>query len=177
MRKLIAVIALLIASPASAQNPPAQEVIPPMPANVRFDVVVTDDTGGAKTLTKIVTLNLIASSNGVDSGIGQIRSSARPAGVSQFTSTGPDGKTFIIDNNLNLNVDINRPRLMQGNKIRVPIVVEYRPYSPDPKAASATVRASVDMLMDHAKKTVISQTADPVTDRKVIIEVTATIQR
>jgi len=96
--------------------------------------------------------------------------------VPQFTSGGGDAKV-VIDNSLNLNVDINRPRLMQANKIRVPIVVEYRPYSADPKAASATVRASVDMLMDSAKKTIISQTADPVTDRKVIIEVTATIQR
>jgi hypothetical protein len=83
----------------------------------------------------------------------------------------------VVPLDLNLNVDINRPRLMIGNKIRVPIVVEYKPYSGDPKAASATVRASVDMLMDNAKRTVISQSADPVTDRKVIIEVTATIQR
>lgn len=179
MKRLCALVlvTLVVATPsARAQNAPASEAPPPSPANVRFDVVVTDDTGGGKTLTKSVTLNVIASSDGRDSGIGQIRSSARPAGVAQFTATGPEGKT-IIDNDLNLNVDINRPRLMQGNKIRVPIVVEYRPYSPDPRAASATVRASVDMLMDHAKKTVISQTADPVTDRKVIIEVTATIQR
>ena len=93
-----------------------------------------------------------------------------------FTQTGPDGKT-LLDNNLNLNVDINRPRLMAGNKVRVPIVVEYRPYSPDPKSATATVRASVDMLMDTGKKRVISHSADPVTKRKVAIEVTATIQR
>ena len=128
MKRLCALVlvTLVVATPsARAQNAPAPEAPPASPANVRFDVVITDDVGGAKVLSKTVTLNVIASSNQVDSGIGQIRSSARPAGVSQFTATGSDGKTM-IDNNLNLNVDINRPRLMQGNKIRVPIVVEYR---------------------------------------------------
>ena len=174
MKRVCAMVlfTLLIAPSARAQNAlpdPAQT----LPANVRFDVVITDDNGGGKPMTKLVTLNLIASFNSVDSGIGQIRSSARPGGLPQYT---PDGKT-LLDNNLNLNVDINRPRLMQGNKIRVPIVVEYKPYSGDPKAASATVRASVEMLMDNGKKTVISQSSDPVTDRKIIIEVTPTIQR
>lgn len=176
MNRLCALVfvTLLVATPsARAQN---AEAPPSSPANVRFDVVVTDDNGGGKTLTKTVTLNVIASSNQVDSGVGQIRSSARPPGVQEYTSSGPDGKTM-ISNNLNLNVDINRPRLMPGSKVRVPIVVEYKPYSAEPKAASGTVRTSVDMLMDSGKKTVISQSADPVTERKVIIEVTATVQR
>ena len=163
---------LIVAPAARAQNAP--EPPPPSPANVRFDVVITDDSGVGRVLTKTVTLNLIASSNMVDSGIGQIRSSARPAGSPMVQSA--DGKS-VVPLDLNLNVDINRPRLMPGNKIRVPIVVEYRPYSAEPKAVTATVRASVDMLMDHGKKTVISQSADPVTDRKVVIEVTPTIQR
>jgi hypothetical protein len=168
---LLVTVMLLFASGVRAQNVPEA---PPANANVRFDVVVTDDIGNGKPLTKTVTLNLIASDNQVNSGIGQIRSSARPAGSPLVQSA--DGKS-VVPLDLNLNVDINRPRLMIGNKIRVPIVVEYKPYSGDPKAASATVRASVDMLMDNAKRTVISQSADPVTDRKVIIEVTATIQR
>jgi hypothetical protein len=174
MKKLcvmVLVAVLFAASAAHAQNVPPEAA--QAPANVRFDVVITDDNGSGKPLTKIVTLNLIASFNSVESGVGQIRSSARPAGQPQYS---PDGKT-LLDNNLNLNVDINRPRLMAGNKIRVPIVVEYRPYSPEPKAATAIVRASVDMLMDNGKKTVISQSADPVTDRKIVIEVTPTIQR
>jgi hypothetical protein len=169
----LVLLLLLIAPTARAQNAP--EAAPPVPANVRFDVLITDDSGNGRLLTKTVTLNLIASFNGGnESGIGQIRSSARPAGAPLIQSD--DGKS-IVPLDLNLNVDINRPRLMLGNKIRVPIVVEYRPYSAEPKAVTATVRASVDMLMDHGKKTVISQTSDPVTDRKIVIEVTPTIQR
>ena len=173
MRKMcFGVLALLIAAAAAhAQNPPPPETAP---ANVRFDVVITDDSGSGKPLTKTVTLNVIASSNGVDSGIGQIRSSARPSGAPLVRSA--DGKS-VVPLDLNLNVDIVRPRLMPGNRIRVPVVVEYKPYSADPKAASGTVRASVDMLMDNAKRTVISQSSDPVTDRKIVIEVTPTIQR
>lgn len=165
---------VLLAVPAAyAQNNSAPL---PEPANVRFDVVITDDVGAGKVLTKTVTLNVIAAAGQINSGIGQIRSSARPAGVPPFTASGPDGKTM-TSNDVNLNVDVNRPTLMQNNKVRVPIVVEYKPYSADPKAGTATVRASVDMLMDSGKKTVISQSADPITDRKVIIEVTPTIQR
>ena len=177
MKKLCAliVIALLSATAAGAQNaPPDSGTTPLLPANVRFDVVVTDDSGNGKPLSKTVTMNVIASSNQVDSGVGQIRSSARPPGAPVVQTA--DGKGF-VPNELTLNVDIVRPRLMSGNRVRVPITVEYKPYSAEPKAASATVRASVDMLMDNGKKTVISQSADPVTDRKVIIEVTTTIQR
>ena len=172
---VVALFALWVAvAPVRAQNAPGTEAAPTGPANVRFDVVITDDIGGGKPLTKTVTLNVIASTNAADSGIGQIRSSARPPGSPMVTS--PDGKSTVpLD--LNLNVDINRPRLMPGNRIRVPVVVEYRPYSAEPKSATAIVRASVDMLMDNARKTVISQSSDPVTDRKIVIEVTPTIQR
>ena len=177
MRKLsvLALLAMVMAvAPLHAQNAPLPEAASTGPANVRFDVVITDDSGGGKPLTKTVTLNVIASNNQVESGVGQIRSSARPAGAPLVQSQ--DGKS-VVPRELNLNVDINHPRLMPGNKIRVPIVVEYRPYSAEPKSAIATVRASVDMLMDNARKTVISQSSDPVTDRKIVIEVTPTIQR
>lgn len=171
----LVVTVVLGAGQAFAQNPPAAAPeAPPMPANVRFDVVITDDAGGAKPLTKTVTLNVIASTNSVESGLGAIRSSARPPGSPVVQTS--DGKS-VVPIELNLNVDVNRPRLMAGNRIRVPIIVEYKPYSADPKSASATVRASVDMLMDSGKKVVISQSADPITDRKIVIEVTPTIQR
>jgi hypothetical protein len=168
----LALFTLLAAPAAHAQNAP--DPAPAAPANVRFDVVITDDAGAGKVLTKTVTLNVIAGPVRNSSGIGQIRSSARPAGSPMVTT--PDGKSVVPDS-INLNVDINFPILQGGNKVRVPVVVEYRPYSADPKAASTTVRASIDMLMESGKKTVISQSADPVTDRKVIIEVTPTIQR
>ena len=175
MKKLCAMVLLALATAAPAAR--AQNALPDpaqvAPANVRFDVVITDDNGGGKPLTKTVTLNVIAAGNRNDAGMGQIRSSARPPGTPLVT--GADGK--IVPNELTLNVDIVQPRLMIGNRVRVPLTVEYKPYSAEPKAASATVRASVDMLMDNGKKTVISQSADPVTERKVIIEVTATIQR
>lgn len=164
----------LLAIPARAQNVTSELL---QSANVRFDVVITDDIGNGKPMTKTVALNVIAGFgvNNNDSGVGQIRSSARPGGVPVMVQSS-DGKS-VTPLELTLNVDVTRPRLMAGNKIRVPITVEYKPYSSDPKAASATVRASVDMLMDSGKKTVISQSADPVTDRKITIEVTPTIQR
>jgi hypothetical protein len=179
--RLAAVIlaVLMSAAPARAQaqaTPGRDEAPPPAPQNVRFDVVINDDNSGGKAITKAVTLNAIASANQVASGIAQIRSSARQAGAPPFTATGPDGKTMMVSNDINLNVDVNRPVLMANRRIRVPMVVEYRPYSADPKAATTTVRASIDMLMESGRKTVISQSADPITDRKVIIEVTATIQ-
>jgi len=177
MKRLCALmmVVLLMTTGAGAQNAtPAADASLQLPANVRFDVLVTDDSGTGKPLSKTVTLNVIASVNRGEAGTGQIRSSARPPGAPVVQTA--DGKGF-VPNELTLNVDIVQPRLMTGNRVRVPITVEYKPYSAEPKAASATVRASVDMLMESGRKTVISQSADPVTDRKVIIEVTPTIQR
>ena len=80
-----------------------------------------------------------------------------------------------------LNVDAN-PTSIRDNKVLTKLGIEYSPETPKGPTGSAlmpalTVRQNVSVWLDSGKPMVISQSADPMSDRKLIVEVTATIMR
>jgi hypothetical protein len=175
-----ALCAFLLTIPVRAQEQPAeapkaQQPAPPpdrrdpnavsrttpdsgQAVNVRLDVTITDQqTSGepaAKSITMVVADNW--------------QSRIRTEGV-VFTSGGqyPVG----------LNVDA-RPRLV-GDKILLMMTIEYKPTAPEPKpgASATTLNQSFQVLLADGKPLVVSQSADPNSDRKVKLEVKATVLR
>jgi hypothetical protein len=141
--------------------------IPNPAVNVKLELSITDTYAGTpakKTVTMLV-------SNG---GSGMIRTSNRL----------PDGSP------VNLNVDcqvsvssVALPGRERGPEvIRTSLTFLYTPAQassgegrPAPRPADLT--ESVNVLLQDGKLTVVSQSADPATDRKVTVEVTATIIR
>ena len=193
---LVCVVLIGLAVPArsSAQNTPAPPATPApprstigtaagaAPRNIRFDISI-NDTGVTTPITKVVTLNVSAG------GAGSIRSSARIPGVPTpaprtVTSQGPDGKpqtatTPSSPPTIALNVDVTNPTIYEDSSIRAMVVIEYQPYVP-PSAARqepAVVRANSMAVFESGKKMVLLQAADPMTDRRTTIEVTATVVR
>ena len=84
-----------------------------------------------------------------------------------------------------INIDA-RPMIRPDGRIYVQLILEYRPDLPSPAAApgnapsNAMNRAgsfseSLNLLVGDAKPMVASQSADPRSDRKVTIELTATV--
>jgi len=136
------------------------------PRNIRFDVTISD-TGDGKPINKVLTLNVAAG------GTASIRSAARsPAGDPNAQIDQPAARA------VPLNVDIIRPTVYEDGNIFATVNIEYQPYSADAKGSLPTsVRASATTVFEPAKKMVISQAADPLTDRRVTVEVTATIVR
>jgi hypothetical protein len=59
------------------------------------------------------------------------------------------------------------------------VVIEYQPYVPPSPARPepAVVRANSISVFESGKKMVLLQAADPMTDRRTSIEVTATVVR
>jgi hypothetical protein len=148
------------AAPAQAPAPPGTATpVPPAPpfppqpaplrptANVRFDVTITD-TGGAKPVTKTLSLT-----------------------VTQIVGPGP----FVQPGTVNLNVDVRAVSWVETNAVRANVTVEYQPYVPDAKVQPGAVTASATSAFFDGKRTQILSTADPISDRKTTIEVTATI--
>lgn len=159
------------AAPAPAQAPPP---FPPQPArptaNVRFDVTITD-TGGAKPVTKTLSLTVTPGNSSAS-----IRSSARttPEGPGTLQlGTGP----VVIGppTTVSLNVDVRGVSWVESNAVRASVTVEYQPYVPDAKVQPGVVTASATSAFFDGRRTQILSTADPISDRKTTIEVTATI--
>jgi RNA polymerase sigma-70 factor (ECF subfamily) len=81
---------------------------------------------------------------------------------------------------LPLNFDVRFPRIYEDrgiSSIQANISVEYQPYADDVKTPPATIRAGSTSVFENGKKTVMLQAADPVSDRRTTIEVTATVVR
>jgi hypothetical protein len=147
---------------AKAKAAPANPA-PPRPeptVNIRIELTITDQRGTANPVSKIVTMTMM------DTGAGRIR-------------TGGDVRTPLGFRPVTLNVDA-QPRLMKDGKIQVNLTIEYRPTAAESdteQSTTPTINESISLLLDDGKPTVISQSADPATDRKVKVEAKATIVR
>jgi hypothetical protein len=81
-----------------------------------------------------------------------------------------------------LNVDTS-PQLVNVNgvsKLKVSLTMEYRPValeSDTEKSTTPSINESLVVVLEDGKPLMISQTADPSTDRKVKVEIKATILR
>jgi hypothetical protein len=137
----------------------------PVPArtNVKVDLTISDQTGNGPVEKKQVTL--IAA----EASWGKIRTNAatKPADV----TAGP----FVP---IRLNVDA-RPFLNASGAIQLELTIDYNPTAPIPREATqirpTEINQSMTIVLQSGKPMVISQAADPVTDRKIIVEVMATI--
>ena len=177
--KFVAVM-LLAAAPVSAQTKPAnpgvpegkpteqkaadtqpRAVQPPRPeptVNIRVELTITDQRGTAAPLSKTITMTMM------DTAYSRIR-------------TGGDVRTPLGFRPVTLNIDAT-PRLHKDGKIRLDLTIEYRPTgaeSDTEQSTTPTINEMIGVLLEDGKPLVISQSADPATDRKVKIEAKATI--
>ena len=190
-----AICALLVAAPLTAQQKaqdkaqekktaetaaaPAKPAPEPaaLPINVKIEVSITDQTGSNAPARKVVTM--IAS----DRQSANVRSSASvPVKTTVFAATPgsiapPASYTY---RNVTINVDA-RPAIVakEPNKISLSFGLEYLPKTTssqeemEPGMTSWSERLS--LILESGKPVVISQAADPTSDRKITVEVTATI--
>src|SRR5262245_28715458 len=139
------------------------------PVNVRIDVTITDQQGGAAALKKTVSV-VTADQTG-----GYIRSTANYSNIGDVP----------------LNVDV-MPELVADGKIRVGVNLQYdlpggaaKPaaefgVAPDTNVGwlrRTQIRENLNVILESGKSVSVAQSADPVGDRQVTIEVRATILR
>jgi hypothetical protein len=183
----------LVAAVAAAQTKPApkasddkKEVViskpvpepPPLPVNIKIEVSITDQTGNNPPARKVVTM--IAG----DRQSTNVRSSASvPVKTTVFGGPANAANTPMTSfnyRNVTINVDA-RPSIVQKepNKISVSFGLEYLPKTAgtqeemEPGMTSWSERLS--LILESGKPMVISQAADPTSDRRITVEITATI--
>ena len=173
-RMLIAAALLAAAVPAAAQQQavgarqvsPAEPTSAParvvtvtdtvrrnagQPYNIRLDVAIIEE-GGSKPVTKTMTLTVAE-------------------GSQSFLRLTPT-------NNIPMNLD-GYAAMEKDGKIRAMMTIDYRPPRPsglkDEDASTQSVRQSFTVLAENGRKLVVSETSDPFLDRRLRIELTATI--
>ena len=153
---MIALSVLVLTTLVSAQDSPAAQRpaeqvqparSPAQLANIRIELTIMDQRSDAPGAPKTVTMLV------------EDRQSAR-------IRTGRG--------NASLNVDA-RPEILREARIRVTLSLEYMPQELSDRAAPMPIQESVTALLEDGKSVVVSQSADPSGDRKVRLEVKATI--
>jgi hypothetical protein len=156
--------------PPPQPSAPAVQVKPEPPrqsVNVRVEVTITEQRGSAAPAKKIV------STVAGDGLLNRIRSSET------FLPVPGSGMPNVGD--VPLNIDV-MPMILQDGKIRLTLNLEYdlpgtkgdgseRGYT----AAKSSIRENLGIILENGKPLVVAQSADPVSDRQVSVEVRATI--
>ena len=132
--------------------------------NVQVEFTITDQRGNEAPIKRVV--SVIAA----DRNLGRVRSTATVVG---------------IQGDVPLNVDAT-PTLLSDGKIRLQFTLSYDwpvPYepaaskepSPIGRLTRTTLQDSVSLILVDGKSMVAAQSADPVGDRRVTVEVKATV--
>lgn len=142
--------------PAPMAIPPSAEALRPEPSgkpvNVQIDLVLSDQTGAVATeKTDKKTVSMLTA----DRTFGRVRVARGGASV-------------------RLNVDA-RPTILDNGMIRLELTLEYRPLSQGTTEPTTPLNESLTVLLQPGKPLTVSRAADPTTDRKVTVEVTAVI--
>jgi len=149
--------------PPTAPSAPAPPAPPPparrgQPINVKVEVVVTDQRGSAAPIKKTISV-IVGDQQG-----GMIRSDSFIPGVV---------------GSVPLNVDAN-PEILPDGKIRLRLGLSYDmpnelKDSVPAQPVKTSIRESVALILESGKPMIVTQSADPVGDRQVMVEVKATI--
>lgn len=145
--------------PTAEGEPPLRNWVRTL-TNVQVELTITDQSGAGAPEKK--TVSMVVSSGSW----GRIRSAG---GVRIEPGLPPIG--------VDLNVDA-RPLVSVEGPIQLELTIAYSPLGPsagDGKGKPPTVNQSLTVILQSGKPLVVSQAADPVGDRKIIVEAKATV--
>jgi hypothetical protein len=150
--------------PAKAKPAPGEQ---PLPVNIKIEVNITDQTGSGPAARKVVSMIVGDRQNT------SIRSSASVP-VKMFQSNSFNYR------NVTINVDA-RPSIVlkEPTKVSLNFGLEYFPKAgnnqEETEPGMAALNERLGLILESGKPMIVSQAADPTSDRKITVEVTATI--
>jgi hypothetical protein len=147
-------------------TPPSGPPLPKRLVNIQVELTITDQLGTGAPEKK--TVSMIAA----DGTWGRIRAGANAR---------PSERTGMVSSSINIDA---RPFLApnQNDLIQVELTIEYRPLrtltAGDPTQVEPTnLNQSMSVILANGRPMQISQAADPITDRKILVEVKATVMK
>jgi glucose/arabinose dehydrogenase len=161
-------------TPKAERTEPRIPEPPPQPVNVKIEFTVTDQIGPGQPAKKVV--SMIAG----DRQPASIRSTANIR-VTEESAAGVPPQWHYEE--VRINVDA-RPALLKDGKISLSFGLEYLPTNaPAPSGGNAqrpssrlsSLNERMGVIVESGKPLVVSQAADPASDRRITVELLATI--
>jgi hypothetical protein len=161
-------------APAAPAKPPAVTTAPPppppappapgtprQPINIRVDTTISESGGNTPAVKKTVTA---VAGDGFDASVRETATTTVPP-----VGGPPPGPT-------SLNVDAS-PTILSNGRIRVRVTLQYAAGQAQPteQRVRTDIRQTLVLNLENGKPLVISEASDPLSDRRVTVEVTATI--
>jgi hypothetical protein len=142
---------------SQAKQEPATRPAPEplgLSTNIRLDVTITDQTGPGDPMKKTVTMVMVDRANGSIRSTGVVRDQGR----------------------VQINVDA-APMLLPNGGIRVRLGLEYNPRTAGAEGPteSSSLNEQITVVLEPGKPMVVSQSADPASDRKISVELRASL--
>jgi hypothetical protein len=131
---------------------------PPQSVNLRVELTITDQRGAAPAAPKTVTMLTADRSNGRIRTTGQVRV----------------GGTY---QPITLNVDA-QPEVLRDGRIRLQVSLEYRAQTSEGSQEDtqpSSLTETFNVILDDGKSMLVTQSADPASDRKVKVDLKATL--
>ncbi len=157
---------------AEAPPPPPAPPQPPPAMNVKVDLTITDQSGSNAPIVKTLSLVQASGFNGAIRTRNVVHVPPAKAEPGTVMVAGPHFES------LPLNVDA-RPDVLdlQGGKIRLHLQLNYSTLgaSTDKGPRNSEVTKDIRVVLENGKPLIVSQSADAASDRKVTVEVKATI--
>jgi hypothetical protein len=167
---VIFVASLMTAGIAAAQNPaqkepekpapaqPAKPSEPPAQVNIRLELTVTDQTGPGEPSRKVVTMHVADRTS----------ASIRTTGW-VLTKEGR--------RDVSISVDARPMILSRVGFVQVDLTLAYQPTgaSTGETGSQTGLTERINTILESGKPLVVSQAADPISDRRIGVELRATI--
>jgi hypothetical protein len=169
-------------------DPPRAPQTPPLaagavPQDIRVDVTISDQSGQSKPIAKTVSMVVADRESGSVQSETRIQVLQRPP-TRPASTVGVGGvvvpaaaETWRWED-LPLNVSV-WPVIVGDGHVRVKVMLNYGTINNSPDSPSGTARVKKDVIavLTDGKPLIVSSSADAATDRKVTVELKATIQR
>ena len=135
----------------NARTAPAN---PDQPINIKLDLTITDQVGSEDPVKKAMSMIVADGHNGTIRNTGSVKDQGR----------------------LQIRVDA-RPKILPSGQIRLTLVLEYVPRAPgtDTPAEASALHEQISTIIEPGKPVTVTQSADPSSDRKILVEVKATL--
>ena len=175
MKRILFALILLVPVMATAQQPAPAPAPASSPApvsdvpNLRFEVTITDEGGGAPALKKVV--SVITRGNNTNASVRTIG----PLPPTHPVALALEARK--ASTNVFLYVDARGSYEPAARRVSGRVAVSYQAFWPEAKSLPSNVQTQVDAVFDEGKPMLLVQAADPITDRRTTIQVTVTALR
>ena len=121
--------------------------------NIKLDMTITEQTGSSAPTAKTVSMIVADRGTGIIRSVGTVRSQGR----------------------VEITMDA-RPQILSSGAVRVALRLEYNPRAmgADSPGVWSSLNEQISVVLQPGTPLVISQAADPSSDRRVLVEISAT---